>query len=263
MEFGDWSFFVNMFPKLTRWAFVAFAGSLVLYLLWLPYVPWLVRHNPKTTSFMRIREAQAKRAHVSLRSVQSWRPLSFFSPHLVHAAIISEDDTFYRHHGIDWDQVVEAMRRNWHEKRYAYGGSTITQQLARTLYLSPNKSLLRKAKEALIALWMERVLSKHRILELYLNTAEWGKGIYGAEAAAQFYFRKSSADLTPDEAISLVSILPSPRKWNPLSEKAYMARRRSQIFTRMQIAGYLPSENPAPEENPFETGALESPFPGQ
>ena len=240
-----------MFPKLTRWAFVAIAAYIVMYLLWLPYVPRLVKHNPTSTAFMRLRQAQAKQAKIRLTSVMIWKPLSEISPNLIHAVIISEDDTFYQHHGIDWEQIVEAMRRNWQEKRYAYGGSTITQQLARTLYLSPHKSLLRKAKEAEIALWMECVLKKNRILELYLNTVEWGKGLYGAEAAAQFYFHTPATALTPDEAISLVSILPSPRRWNPLSEKEYMARRRSQLFDRMQRAGYLPIENPAPVENPF------------
>ena len=241
-----------MFPKLTRWALMAFASGLVIYILWLPNVPWLAHHNPKKTSFMRLREVQAIKAKQPVKSTLLWKPLSEISPNLLHAVIISEDDTFYQHHGIDWDQIVEAMRRNWREKRYAYGGSTITQQLARTIYLSPRKSLLRKIKEALIALWMERILTKKRILELYLNTVEWGKGIYGAEAAAQFYFNKPAMALTPDEAISLASILPSPRRWSPLSEKAFMARRRSQLLQRMQIAGYLPSENPTSQENPFE-----------
>ncbi len=241
-----------MFPKLTRNAFWLFVAIVAFYLLWLPYVPRLVKHNPKKTALMQLRETQAKRAKLRLRSTQIWKPLGTISPNLIHAVIISEDDTFYRHHGIDGAQIVEAMRRNWQEKRYAYGGSTITQQLARTLYLSPQKSLLRKTKEALIALWMEQALPKKRILELYMNTAEWGKGIYGAEAASQHYFNKPASDLTPDEAISLASILPSPRRWSPLSEKAYMARRRTQLVHRMKIAGYLPSEYPIPLENPFE-----------
>lgn len=216
--------------------------GVLVYLFTLPDVSNLETHNPTRTSLMELRENQARAAGRTLHSDLRWLPILEMSPNLVHAALISEDDTFYQHKGIDWAQVQEALRINWQKRRFAYGGSTITQQLARTLYLSPRKNLLRKAKEALITLQLERHLSKERILEIYLNVVEWGKGIYGAEAASQAYFHKSAADLTPDEAVSLVSILPSPRRWNPLSEKAYMARRRTQLIDRMRREGYLPQE---------------------
>jgi len=223
----------------TLFALVLLAGaSLAVYLFSLPDVSILKTNNPASTSLMMRREAQ----NPKLKSRMVWMPLEQMSPHLVNAALLSEDDTFYKHRGIDWAQVKEAMKINWRKKRYAYGGSTITQQLARTLYLSPHKNLLRKSKEALITLQLERNLSKNRILEIYLNVIEWGKGIYGAEAAARAYFDKSAADLTPDESVALVSVLPSPRRWNPVSEKAFMARRRTQLMERMRRAGYLPQE---------------------
>ncbi len=159
---------------------------------------------------------------------------------MIHAIILSEDDTFYQHHGFDLEQIQIAFERNWKKKRYVYGGSTITQQLARTLYLRPHKSILRKIKEAALTVYLEAKLPKKRILELYLNVAEWGSGIFGVEAASQAYFHKSAADLTADEAVALASILPSPRRWSPVSEKAFMARRRTQLLERMQRAGYAP-----------------------
>ncbi len=234
---------------------LASAGALA-YLLRLPDVRILQTENPTHTSLMSLREEQAKTAGKKLKSRLTWMPLSQMSPHLAHAALISEDDTFYKHKGIDWVQMKEAVRINWERRKFAYGGSTITQQLARTLYLSPRKNLLRKAKEALITLQLERSLSKERILELYLNVVEWGKGIYGAEAASQAYFQKSAADLTPDEAVSLVSVLPSPRRWNPLSEKSFMARRRTQLLERMRREGYLP-ENETNETAVFDLDELQ------
>jgi monofunctional biosynthetic peptidoglycan transglycosylase len=144
------------------------------------------------------------------------------------------------------------VKINWQKKRYAYGGSTISQQLARTLFLSPKKNLARKLKEALLTVRLEHALSKHRILEIYLNVIEWGRGIYGAEAAAEFYFNKSAAALTPDEAVALASILPSPRRWSPMGEQAFMARRRTQLRERLERAGYATPYDLSGPTNPFE-----------
>jgi len=219
------------------------AGLIFLvYLFWLPWVPELNTHNPATSSIRQHREAQARLKKRPVQSTMIWRPYALISPHLVHAVLLAEDDQFYHHRGFDLVQIRIALETNWRKKRYAYGGSTITQQLARTLYLTPKKSLIRKAKEALITLWLEQTLSKKRILELYLNVVEWGPGIYGAEAASRYFFEKSSADLTPDEAVALASILPSPRRWSPVSERAFMARRRTQLLERMRRAGYIPEE---------------------
>jgi monofunctional glycosyltransferase len=228
-----------------RWLVRGIAVGLavvLIYVLNLPDIAALKRQNPKTTALMELRKDQAKRAKIRFSTQMSWRRLDEISPHLVHAVLLAEDDRFYQHHGFDFGQIWIAVKTNLEKRRYAYGGSTLTQQLARTLYLSPRKNIIRKLKEAAITWKLEQTLPKKRILELYLNVVEWGRGIYGAEAAARAYFSKSAGELTPDEAVSLASILPSPRRWDPLSEKAFMARRRTQLLERMQRAGYLPEE---------------------
>ncbi|OGR84275.1 MAG: monofunctional biosynthetic peptidoglycan transglycosylase [Elusimicrobia bacterium RIFCSPLOWO2_01_FULL_54_10] len=213
---------------------LAAAGlAALVYLLWLPWVPALRHSNPERTAFMDLRVRQAAKKGKKLEQIKTWKDLDSISPYLVGAVLAAEDDTFYVHRGFDFDQIKIALRLNWKKKRYVYGGSTLTQQLARTLYLSPSKRILRKLKEAIITFWMEMALSKKRILELYLNSAEWGIGIYGAEAAAQHYYGKSSEDLSAEESAALASVLPSPRKWSPLRETPFMVRRRASILSRM------------------------------
>jgi monofunctional biosynthetic peptidoglycan transglycosylase len=179
------------------------------------------------------------------RSLMTWRRLSDISPYLQHAVILAEDDTFFQHNGFDVEQLKRAMRVNWQRKRMAFGASTLTQQLARTLYLSSHKNILRKAKEALIARRLEKTLTKQRILELYLNVVEWGPNVYGAEAASRHFFGTSAAALTPDQAIALAVILPSPRRWDPHSEKKFIAQRKVILYERMVRANFLPPIEPA------------------
>jgi monofunctional biosynthetic peptidoglycan transglycosylase len=244
-----------------RWlqrAWVIALAVLLIYLCYQPDVGSLRKKNPTSTTLIELRLHQARKARIPYHTEMIWRNLDAISPNLVHAVLLSEDDTFYQHHGFDFEQIQEAIKTNWREKRYAYGGSTLTQQLARTLYLSPSKNLIRKLKEALITVHLEHTLSKRRILELYLNVVEWGRGIYGAEAAARFYYGKSASDLSADEAAALASILPSPRRWSPSSEKAFMARRRTQLLERMQRAGYLPAYTNSVPADAFEP-ALPSP----
>ena len=159
---------------------------------------------------------------------------------------------FYRHHGVDWEATRAALERDWKAKRLAYGGSTITQQVARNLYLSPSKNPLRKLKEVLIARSLEKRLSKRRIFELYLNIAEWGKGIYGAEAASQAYFGKHASDLTPEEAVALAVVLPNPRRWKPVGESRYVARNSARVLERMRASGLLPEEEDPGLDQEFE-----------
>ncbi len=218
------------------------------YLLWLPWVPALLIENPKTSAVIERRITAAKDKKAKHEVKRAWRDLDQISPNLVHAVLLAEDDTFYSHKGFDFDQIKIAVKINWEKKRFAYGGSTLTQQLARTLYLSSRKSLLRKAKEAVITYWMERALSKKRILELYLNFAEWGDGVYGAQAAAQHYYRKNADELTPEESVALASILPSPRKWSPHRVTKFMARRRGNLMMRMEREGYLTTEEKEEEK---------------
>lgn len=213
------------------------------------------RKPPEQSSLTRLRLKQAARQGKKLKIRQEWRPLAQLPPHVVEAVLLAEDDTFFRHHGFDFQQIGVAVRTNWKKKRFAYGGSTVTQQLARTLYLTPRKNPLRKLKEAVITLWMEAALSKRRILELYLNYAEWGSGIFGIEAAALHYYGKTAPELSAEEAAALASILPSPRRWNPHRVTPFMARRRANLLSRMRTAAPPTPEQKAEEQLEVETEA--------
>lgn len=164
--------------------------------------------NPKTTSFIEL----YKDKHPDTKVQQIWVPYHKISPELKEAVVAHEDDEFFEHPGFNLGAIKKALIYDWKKKRFARGASTITQQLAKNLYLSPSKSIFRKLREILIAMKLERELSKQRILELYLNVVEWGPGIYGCEAAAKHYFGVPAAALTPSQAQSLVSILPNPRR---------------------------------------------------
>ena len=211
----------------------------------LPNVEVLRDHDPDSTAFMGFRQAQALRQGAEFRPYQVWTPLERFSPNLVNAVLIAEDDTFYRHNGFDLDQIREAVRVDLKKRRYAYGGSTLTQQLARNLYLSPDKTLSRKLREAFIAWKLERHLSKRRILELYLNVAEWGPGVYGVQAASRTYFSKDASELTVEEAVALACTPPSPRRFHPFARTEKLVRRRENVLQRMREAGFVPAELPA------------------
>lgn len=213
-----------------------------VYVFWLPDVTPLKSKNPTTTTYMVLRERQAKRAGKPFSKSMIWVGSDEISEHLKHAVIIAEDDMFYVHKGVDWEGVRAALERDWKEKKLAYGGSSITQQVAKNLYLSPARNPLRKIKEVLIAWRLEKTLGKRRILEIYLNIAEWGKGIYGVEAAARAYFNKSAAELNPEESAALAAVLPNPRRYNPASNSRYVARNSERILNRMRGSGYLPDE---------------------
>jgi len=164
---------------------------------------------------------------------QRWVPLRRISRNLRSAVIIAEDDQFFKHPGYDWEAIKDAAELNWRRGRFSHGASTITMQLARNLYLSSEKSVLRKLKELLIALKLERTLSKERILEIYLNVVEWGNGIYGAEAAARHYYDKGAVSLTKDEAAWLAAILPKPRYYDRHRGSAYAQDRAASIASRL------------------------------
>jgi monofunctional glycosyltransferase len=200
------------------------------WLITLPDVELLAHTNPTSTALMDAREAQAKEQGRAIGRHWVWVPLSRISPYLRHAVVAAEDASFFSHEGFDWEGIRDAALRNLEAREMKRGGSTITQQLAKNLYLSSERSLIRKAREALITRSLERHLTKKRILELYLNIAEWGKGIYGAEAAARHHFRKPSRDLTADEAAWLAAILPSPRRYDPLRKTTFLTRRHERIL---------------------------------
>ena len=225
---------------------LAAAGAVLLacaaYVLWLPDVRPLKERNPAVTSYMLIKERQAAAKGKKLGRNIIWTGWDAISENLKHAVLVAEDDAFYAHKGVDWTSTWKAVKTDWKAMRLARGGSTITQQVARNLYLSPSKNPLRKIKEILIARRLEKTLGKRRIFEIYLNIAEWGKGIYGAQAAAFAYFGHSAAELTPEEAAALAAALPSPRRYSPVKGTRFMEKRKSQIVARMRASGYLPDE---------------------
>jgi monofunctional biosynthetic peptidoglycan transglycosylase len=215
-------------------------------LLWLAWglpsrsdIRELARQNPGTTAVMRQREEEAKRASRNPRHAQSWVPLSRVSRHLIHGVVAAEDQKFFGHEGVDWDAVKQSVEANRKAGRFARGGSTITQQLAKNLFFSTRKSLARKARELVAAYWLEQELSKARILELYLNVIEWGDGIYGVEAAARHYYGKTAATLDEREAAGLVAMIPNPRRINPRVNAARHARGTRRVLWLMAHAGYI------------------------
>src|SRR4051812_15195309 len=164
------------------------------------------------------------------------------SPYLRRGVLVAEDNDFYEHGGVDMKAMKEAVQRDWQRRKVTHGGSTITQQLAKNLYLSPSRNPLRKVKEYFLARSLERHLSKKRILELYLNVVEMGERVYGAEAAAQFYFHRSAASLAPQQAALLAGCLPNPRLMSPGAPNKRLRWRQRMILSRMRRWGYLMEE---------------------
>jgi monofunctional glycosyltransferase len=190
-----------------------------------------LRHsNPSTTNLIEQRAESTKDRGREPKITRTWVPYDNISPHLVRAVLAGEDLRFSSHAGIDWQGIHLALKKNWQEKRFARGGSSITQQLAKNLFLSPSKNLARKLHEMLIAWEMEQILGKRRILEIYLNVIEWGDGIYGAEAAARHYFGVSAASLNEEQAIFLSAIIPAPlNRYNP-NDRSYYLRHRANLI---------------------------------
>lgn len=213
----------------------------ILYLN-IPDVASLATSNPPTTSFIELRRTQANQNKIPFDLRWEWVPLSKISPSLVQSVINAEDITFWKHHGIEWNQIRNALNIFWHQQRFVTGGSTITQQLAKNLYLSPDRTLLRKCQEFLIAIELERHLSKERILEIYLNVAEWGDQIFGIEAASQYWFGCSANDLKPYQAINLALIVPSPLQRNPTNPPTTFRRGIDQLLLMLAEAGIISDE---------------------
>jgi monofunctional biosynthetic peptidoglycan transglycosylase len=161
------------------------------------------------------------------------------SERLIQAVIMGEDAGFYTHHGFDFYEMRESIKRNWERGGYARGASTITQQLAKNLFLSTEKSISRKIKEAILAYRLEKALSKKRILEIYLNVIEWGEDLYGVEAAARTYFGKRAIDLDAAEAALLAGMIPNPRRLNPATNMKSLKTRQERILAWMEMAGHL------------------------
>ncbi len=229
----------NIILLISVLTFLGFA----LYLFLTPDVSRLKKENPKKTSFMKYREKEWKRLGKNYTIKQKWVPLSQISPYLIKAVLIAEDDKFWQHEGFDFEAIKKALEKDIKKKKFLVGGSTISQQLAKNLYLTPAKNPLRKIREAIITWKLEKTLSKKRILELYLNVAEWGdKGIFGIEMASRHYYGKSANMLSAEEAARLAAILPNPRKYNPLGKSRYIEYRANLIYKIMVRRGFVVPE---------------------
>jgi monofunctional glycosyltransferase len=199
----------------------------------LPDVRPLKTSNPLTTAFMELRAREARATGRTARRLQRWVGYSRISPEVKRAVLVAEDALFWQHEGVDLEQLQESLEADLARGRLLRGGSTITQQLAKNLYLSPSKNPVRKLRELMIARRLEAELRKSRILELYLNTIEWGDGVYGIEAAARTYFHKSAAELDSTEAALLAAAIINPRVHNPARPTTRLVRRQQLILRRM------------------------------
>jgi len=217
---------------------LAIAGS---FWLTLPSAEPLRSANPRSTALIDARVRDAREARRAARRNQHWVPLSRISPWLQRAVVNSEDARFFQHHGFDVVETGVALEEAVEKGRLSRGASTLTQQLAKNLWLGEQRSLLRKAREYFLARRLEE-LGKRRILELYLNVAEWGNGIYGADAAARVWFHKPAAELLPEEAAVLAAMLPAPRQRNPRRPSRHLRERAAEVLELYQVYHQLPPD---------------------
>lgn len=216
---------------------VALIALLVVYQLWLfAHVLWWNGNNPGTTRFMDLRLSELREKKPEAQLQQQWVAFDHISPNLKRAIIAAEDGTFVDHEGFDWDGMQKAIEKNQKKGRIVAGGSTISQQLAKNLFLSPAKTPWRKVEEAAITLMLEGLWSKRRILEVYLNVIEWGDGVFGAEAAARHYFGVSAAQLSAEQAARLAAMVPNPRFYDRNRNTPGLAKKTAIILARMPSA---------------------------
>ena len=206
---------------------IVLAALALVLLVTMAQVYWLKDHNPGSTAWMRLRKAQAEDLGKKFELKYTWVPMKQLPRHISRAVIAAEDGDFYKHHGFDWNAIKKAYAQNEKTGKIKRGGSTITQQLAKNLYLSPSRSYLRKVREGVITYFLERFLSKERILELYLNCIEFGPGVFGIEEAARHHFGISASKLSLDQACKLAAIIPSPLRYRVTGP--YVIKRAGRI----------------------------------
>lgn len=209
-----------------------------IYLV-LPDVSELKTKNPRTTALMVQRYREAKKTDATFRIRKQWIEFEAIPKLLRETVRITEDASFYQHKGVDFAELIEALKKNWKKGEYVRGASTITQQLAKNLYLSTEKSLIRKIKEYLITMRLERNLSKDRIFAIYLNVIEWGPGIFGVEAASRYYFHKGVNQLNLEEMVRLVAVIPKPLKINPTGNDDWLKWKARWILDALKRYGYI------------------------
>jgi monofunctional biosynthetic peptidoglycan transglycosylase len=217
------------------------AGWVIVALSNLPDVSVLKRYRPAVASEVLDRNG-AVMAQFYDRAFRVWAPISTLPDRVIHAVVTAEDDTFFGHQGINYKAVWDAFRTDLQKKRFARGGSTITQQMIKNVLLSKEKTITRKVREFVLARRAEDILTKRRILEIYLNEVEWGEGVYGIEAASRYYFDKHATELTDAEAALLAGMLPNPRYYDPFKRPDKARQRQEQVLFNMQQAKLLTPE---------------------
>ena len=213
--------------------------SVVALYVSLPDVRPLLTERPQTTTMIELRKHEAAERKKPFTLRWEWRPLARISPYLQHAVVFAEDDKFWKHDGVDWEAMKLAAEHDWHERTVERGASTIAQQLAKNLFLSPSRNPIRKLREIFIARRLDGQLGKPRVLELYLNVAEWGDGIFGAEAASRRWFGCSAEALRPVQAARLAAALPNPFKRNPSVSSRALTRKAARLVRGMHRAGLI------------------------
>jgi len=225
---------------LFRWTWrivlIAACGVALLQFWFLAHVWYYAGHNPDITAFMKMRLEKMQDVDPRARLRHRWVPYARISVQLKRAIIAAEDARFLDHEGFDWDAIQKAYEKNLKKGRIVSGGSTISQQLAKNLFLSGERTWWRKGEEAVLTVMIETILTKRRILEIYLNVIEWGNGVFGAEAAAQYHFGTNAASLNAEQAARLAAMVPSPRRYVPGRETAYLQHRTDVILARMNAA---------------------------
>ena len=217
--------------------FLGLVALLLLYQLWLfGWVLWWNWFNPDSTRFMSLRLAELQLKDPQAQLKKQWVGYDRISANLKRAIIAAEDAKFVDHEGFDWEGIQHAIEKNQRKGRIVAGGSTISQQLAKNLFLTPARTPWRKAEEAIITLMLETIWSKQRILEVYLNVIEWGNGVFGAEAAARHYYGVSAAQLAPEQAARLAGMVPNPRFYDRQRNAPGLARKTAIILARMRSA---------------------------
>ena len=212
-------------------------GLVIAYELWIfGHVWWWVENNPGTTAFMRARLDAMREKNRDATISHRWLAYEQISPHLKRAVVAIEDAKFLGHEGFDWEGIQKAHEKNVKLGRIVMGGSTITQQLAKNLFLSGSRSPWRKAQEAVITVMLEKMMSKRRILEIYLNVIEWGDGVFGAEAAARHYFRVPASQLSAEQAARLAAMVPNPRFYDRNRNAPWLATKTRIVLARMSAA---------------------------
>ena len=223
--------------RYAAWLAVAAAGAfLALQLSYLARVWWWKDHDPRMTAFMGERLAELRRQDPAAKLRQQWVPYDRISASLKRAVVVAEDSRFVDHEGFDWEAIEQAREKNLRRGRVVAGGSTISQQLAKNLFLSASRTPWRKGEEALITVMIEHVMDKRRILEIYLNVIEWGDDVFGAEAAARHYFGVSAAALGPEDSTRLAAMVPNPRFYDRHRSTRWLERRTQTILARMPAA---------------------------